>query len=251
MAGKTIEINVPDYLTIDQYKKMNDYKFDDNFGRLVHSVSVMTGYPISDIRKWPLESLTTIANDFAELADHKQEFHSIVEWNGELLGYSPVHASSLGEYIDLENLAKDFEENMHKIAALLYRPVKAHRFKSLSFAVKQKIKMVNNSVENVFDWYTVEPYDNEIRKQREETFRDFPAHIFLGAISFFLNNVSLYSLNTLYLEGQITKRMMKQMMEDQLELLSANTGAGGGLFTHSLSPIYYKLQGTGQSPTST
>ena len=42
----------------------------------------------------------------------------------------------------------------------------------------------NNKVENVFDWYTVEPYDNDKRKQVEESFRDFPAHIFLGAISF-------------------------------------------------------------------
>lgn len=249
MASKTIEVSIPDYLTIDQYKKMNDYKFDDNFGRLVHSVSVMTGYPISKIRHWPLQSLTTIANDFAELADHKQEFHSIIEWNGELLGYSPVHSSTLGEYIDLENLSKDFEDNMHKIAAILYRPIKAHRFKSLSFAIKQKIKMVNNKVENVFDWYTVEPYDNDKRKQVEESFRDFPAHIFLGAISFFLNNASLYSLNTLYLEGHITKRKMTEMMNDHLEVLSQTTGAGGGLSTTSLSPIYYKLQGTDQLPT--
>jgi len=249
MPSKTLHITVPDYLTIDQYKKMNDYKSEDNFGRLCHSVSVMTGYKISEIRHWPIETLTTIANDFAELADHKQEFHSIIEWNGQLFGYSPVHGSSLGEYIDLESLSKDFENNMHKVAAILYRPIISHRFKSLSFAVRQKIKMVNNKVENVFDWYTVEPYDNEKRKQREESFRDFPAHIFLGAIGFFFSSVNLYSTNILYLEGRITKRTMMEMINQQLQTLSHNIGVGGGLFTTSLSPIYYKLQETPPSLT--
>ncbi len=249
MATQSIEIEVPDYLTIDQYRRMNDYKFDDNFGRLMHVVSVTTGYPVSQIRKWPLDTLTGIANDFAQLADHGQEFHSIIEWNGELLGYSPVQASTLGEYIDLENLAKDFENNMHKVAAILYRPIKAHRFKSLEFAIKQKIRMVKNKVENVFDWYTVEPYDNETRKMREEDFKDFPAHIFLGAMAFFFNSANLYSTNILYLEGQISKRMAQEMMKEQLDLLSATIGAGGGLSTTSLSPIFFRLQGTDQLPT--
>jgi hypothetical protein len=247
MASNTIEVKVPDYLSIEQYKAMNDYKGDSNFGRLVHIVSVTTGHPVSSIRKWPLDTLTKIANDFAAIADHHQEFHSIIEWNGELLGYSPIHASSLGEYIDLENLAKDFENNMHKIAAILYRPIKVHRFKSLEFAIKQKIKMVKNKVENVFDWYTVEDYDNEKRKLREETFRDFPAHIFLGAISFFFSSANLYSTNTLYLEGQISRRMKEEMIRDQLEILSHSIGVGGGLYTTSLSPIYFKLQGTDPS----
>lgn len=251
MSKTTVEVTVPDYLTIDQYKRMNDYKLDDNFGRLVHTVSVTTNKPISEVRKWPLDSLTQIANDFATIADHKNEFHSIIEWNGQLLGYAPIHSSTLGEYIDLENLAKDFENNMHKIAAILYRPIKSHRFKTLSFAIKQKIKMVNNAVENVFDWYTVEPYDSEQRRSVENDFRDFPSHIFLGAISFFLSTASLYSINTLYLQGQISNRMKTEMMKEQLEILSATTGAGGGLSTTSLSPIYYQLQGTQQSQTLT
>lgn len=251
MAKKTLEVSVPDYLSIEQYRLMNEYKGDDTFGRLIHVVSTMTGYSIDDIRKWPLDTLTSIANDYADIADSKNEFHSIIEWNGQLLGYAPVMASSLGEYIDLENLAKDFENNMHKIAAILYRPIKVHRFKTLEFAIKQKIKMVKNKVENVFDWYTVTPYDNQERKMREETFKDFPAHIFLGAISFFFSSASLYSTNTLFLEKKITKRTMITMIQDQLEVLSHSTMAGGGLSTTSLSPVYFKLQGMNQSPIST
>jgi len=115
-----ITVTIPEYLSIDQYKKMNDFKHDSNFGRLVHSVSVMTGYPVSDVRKWPVDTLTKLGNDFAELADPKNEFHSIIEWNGTLYGYSPMKSQTLGEYIDLETLSKDFENNMHKIAAIMY-----------------------------------------------------------------------------------------------------------------------------------
>lgn len=244
-----ITVNIPEYLSIDQYKAMNDYKGDSNFGRLVHSVSVMTGYTLKQVRKWPLDTLTQLGNDFAELADPKNEFHSIIEWNGKLYGYSPMKAQTLGEYIDLETLCKDFYDNMHKVAAIMYRPIETHRFKTFKFAIKQKIKTVNNKVENVFDWYTVETYDNKKRKLVEEEFRDFPANIFLGAVNFFLNTASLYSINTLFLENKISKTTMNRMMTDQLILLSGNTTGGGGLYTNSLSPIYWQLQGTNQSPT--
>jgi hypothetical protein len=208
----------------------------------------MTDMKFEDVRKWPLTVLTEIANAYAEVADHKQEFHSIIEWNGKMYGYAPIRSSTLGEYIDIENLCKDLENNMHKIAAILYRPITNHRFKSLKFAVKQKIKMLNNKVENVFDWYEIEPYDNKVRKRVEEDFKDFPAHIFLGAVSFFLSTVNLYSISILSSQGKIASRTANKMMEDQYKILSANTGAGGGLFTHSVRPIFYKLQGTNHSP---
>lgn len=249
MAKKTLDITIPEYLTIEQYRLMNDYDGDSDFGRILHAVSAMTGYPVEEVNTWPLEALKDLANEFANIADNKQEFHSIIEWEGQLYGYCNVKASRLGEYVDLESLAKDMPNNMHKIAAILYRPITKHRFKSLKFAVKQKIKMLNNDVENVFDWYETEPYDSGKRKMREESFRDFPAHIFLGAVSFFLSSVNLYSISILSSQEKVTKRMAKKMMDDQIRVLSENIGAGGGLFTHSLSPIYYQLRGIPPSQT--
>jgi len=243
MELQSFDITLPDYLTTDQYVKLNGYKGDSNFGRLVHTVSAITGRDKKEVRSWKLSSLTDLANHYSEIADHNNEFHSLIEWNGKLYGYSNISAQSLGEYIDLENLSKEFETNAHKIAALLYRPVKSHRFKTLEFHVKQKIKMLKNSVENVFDWYTVEDYDSQKRKEVEEEFRQFPAHIFLGAISFFLSVGSLYSTDILYSENQITMQTRDQMIQDQMTLLSQTIGHGGGLSTTSLSPIYYRLQG--------
>lgn len=245
--SKTLQIKIPDYLSIEQYLNMNSYKGDSNFGRLVHTVSVITGYDKKEIRSWPLNVLTDLANDMAELADHKNEFHSIIEFDGQLYGYANIKQQTLGEYIDLENLAKDFEANAHKIAALLYRPITKHRFDTIKFMVKQKIKMANNAVENVFDWYSIEKYDNEVRKDREKLFKTFPAHIFLGAINFFLSTASLYSTNILYLENKITKETRDTMMTDQLANLSASTTGGGLLYTNSVSPTYFRLQESLQS----
>jgi hypothetical protein len=101
--------------------------------------------------------------------------------------------------------------------------------------------MVNNKVENVFDWYDIEKYDSSIRKEREESFKDFPAHIFLGALSFFLSTGSLYLNRTQYLQKMISKKEMKDTEKILLKSLSAHTGGGGGLFTTSLNPIYYQL----------
>lgn len=249
MNTKTLNITIPDFLTVEQYSKMNSFEGESELKRMVHVISALTGIDKEQVENWNTATIQEIASAYADLLDHKQEFHSIIEWNDTLYGYSSLQNSSLGEYIDIENLTKDLAGNMHKLAAILYRPITSHRFKTLQFAVKQKIKMVNNSVENVFDWYNVEPYDNKKRKEREEDFKQFPIHILLGAVSFFLHTANQYSIDILYLQNKITKRMMEKMKQDQMKILSASIGAGGGLFTNSVNPIYYKLQGTRLSQT--
>lgn len=251
METKRLQLEVPEYLTIQQYAEMNSYTGTSAFGKLIHSVSALTGYTKEEVRDWDIDSLTKISNIFAEVADHKEEFHSLIEWNGTLYGYANVKQCSLGEWVDLENLAQDMETNLHKVAAILYRPVTKHNFNSIEFGVKQKIKMVKNDVANVFDWYTIEKYDSSKRKEREEEFKGFPVHIFLGAISFFLSTASLYLSHIAYLKGEITKETMNLATKEILRSLSDNTGAGGGLFTTSLSPIFYRLQGMTESQMST
>lgn len=241
METKQIQLQIPDFLTIDQYAAMSSYTGTSAFGKLVHTVSALTNTPLSEVRQWDVDALTKIANLYAEISDHKQEFHSIIEWNGQLYGYAHIKQNTLGEYIDLENLCGNLEENMHKVAAIFYRPITKHRFDSIKFNVKQGMKMAKNDVENVFDWYEIEKYDSNIRKSREENFKKFPVHIFLGALSFFLSTASLYLNNTAYLEGKLTLKQKNKMEKDLLGNLLGSTGAGGGLFTTSLRPIFWQL----------
>lgn len=248
---KKITFDIPPYLTIGQYQKMNSYKGDSPLYKLITLVEAVTKYPKEEIMSWDMKSLQTVAETFKDVADPDNEFHSLIEWNDTLHGYAHMDKANLGEYIDLENLAKDLEGNLHKIAALLYRPVVKHRFKTLEYGWKQKVKMVKNDVANVFDFYTVEPYNNDIRKDREEAFKDFPVHIILGAISFFLVTANLYLTTTLSSGEQITEMEKKNTMKKSLEALSQSTGLGGGLSTTSLSPTYLRLQETRPSQTLT
>lgn len=244
---QSITLNIPNYLTIGQYADMSNYKGESKFGKLVHTVSALTGKDKKEIRMWDVDSLVTIANKYAEIADHKNEFHSILEWDGQLYGYAHMKQATIGEYMDLEKLAGDLENNLHKVAAILFRPITSHRFESLEYKYKQSIKMLTNKVENVFDWYTLEKYDADIRRDREEKFKQFPAHILLGAVSFFLSTASLYLANIQYSAKKITKEMMEEMEDLVMVNLSENIGAGSGLFTTSLSPIYYQSQEISQS----
>ena len=249
---KTISFELPPFLTIGQYQKMNSYKGDSPLYKLITLVEAVTKYPQDEIMTWDMESLTAVASKFQDIADPDNEFHSLIEWNGDLYGYAHMDKANLGEYIDLENLTKDLEINLHKIAALMYRPVTKHRFNTLEFGYKQKVKMVKNDVANVFDFYEVEPYDNDKRKDREEGMKDFPVHIILGAISFFLVTANLYLTTTLSLTEESNNQMERtDMMKNLLASLGQSIGHGGGLSTTSLNPTYLRLQETKPSQTLT
>lgn len=241
-----LKLEVPEYLSIEKYCDMNNYKGQSKFGKLVHAVSVLTGEPLASVRQWDVESLTKVSNIYAGIADHKELFHPIIEWNGQLYGYSSMKKCSLGEYIDLETYCADMENSMHKVAAILYRPIKKHRFESIMFGVKQGIKTAINKVDNVFDWYEVEKYDSNKRRLVEEEFKDFPVHLFLGGLSFFLSSANLYLNRIAYLKKQISKKQMMILNQKIMENPLQNTGDGSAVFTNSLSPTFYRSLETSQ-----
>ena len=240
---KRIEIEVPEYLTVEQFDRINSIEDKEKLDQIAITLSALTGYNEEEIKTWTVDSLKDVYSKFVELGNNANEFHSIIEWNDVLYGYSDIKNMTLGCYIDIENLCKDLKGNLHKIAAILYRPITKHRFDSIKFIVKQRIKMASNKVENVFDYYELETYDSKERKQREEEFRAFPAHILMGALSFFLSTASLYLNSTPYSEV-ISKKLRREMNSLTMESLLRSTTGGSGLFTNSVSPIYSQLRET-------
>ena len=239
---KSLQINIPDYLTIQQYMEIKKHEGNSNWEKMVSIISAILGRDIEEVKTWTVDSLKKVYMHIQKVADPGLEFHSIIEWNGELYGYATMKKATLGEYIDLENLSKDIENNLHKVAALLYRPITKHKFNDLKFTIKQSLKVANKKgVENVFDYYTVEKYDSDTRREREEQFKDFPVSIILGALSFFLTTANLYLSHTAYSQDPTMKMIMERKEKMILADLSAAIGVGGGLFTHSVSPIYLRL----------
>lgn len=244
MKTQTVQLSIPEYLTIDQYMRLPEFGEDTKLNNIISTISVLTGKDEEEIKYWSIDSLKEVFSLLTGLADNNNEFHSIIEFNGTLYGYAHMKQSTLAEYLDLEGAAQDVKENLHKIAAILYRPITKHRFNSLEFVAKNAYKtVIKKDVENVFDWYEIEKYDNDKRKDREVEFKQFPVDVVLGALGFFLINASLYLNSIAYSQDQITQEMKKKMEDSILESLSQSIGAGGGLSITSVNPIYYQYQG--------
>lgn len=241
MKKKTITLDLPDYLGVKIYQDIVNFQGKGDAEKLIHAVSRIVNKDIEEIKTWPVSTLKQLSDDISDLAMPKESFHAIVEFDNILYGYAHMKQVTLGEYIDLENLCKDLNNNMAAICAILYRPVTKHRFDSLQFHVKQKIKSVNNKVENPFDYYSIEEYNSETRKDREKLFESFPAHIFNGALGFFLGSASLYLNNILYSNKTSTRT---KMTHERLILENLSQSIGDGLepYTIYLNPISFQSQ---------
>ena len=170
-------------------------------------------------------TLSTIKEAF--FIEAKPHIFPLIEWKGQIWGFASMKKASLGEFIDLENLCQDMNKNMHKVASIIYRPITKSRFKELNWNVKQSIKVLKNKVSNPFDWYEIEKYDSQKSKDRHEMFKEFPAHLFLGAVSFFLSIGSLYLNRTAYSKTKNKKEKIKMVGLEKiiLENLLLNSGS--------------------------
>ena len=238
---KAFKIHLPDYLTVDMFKQISTYDGND-IGKMINVISAMIGLPVSTVKQYPIDLIKQVSKDLEELALPKEQFHPLVEFNGQLYGYSDINSMNLGCFVDLEEYCKDLNSNLHKVASVLYRPVTKNRFNSFEYQIKQGIRIgFEKGIENPFDYYEIETYDHDVVKDRWEEMKDFPSHILLGAVSFFLAAASLYMNDTAYSGTKLEQKMNKKMIDSMiLTALSQLTGDGGQPFTDYLNPVSYQ-----------
>lgn len=228
---REIKVKIPDYLTIGQYQELTDTGKMDSLDKMLYIITTLTEYDEKEIKSWPVKTIAEVANSLMDVTGAPNEFYPIVKIKDQVYGYAQLSKSSFGEYVDLENLLKEPITNLHEIAAMLYRPIKKHRFSSFSFIRKYGIDAANNKVTDPFKWYTVEKYDSELREERSEMMKDFPVQLILGAMGFTSLTGTLSINDTLYSENKITEREMKSQEKRVMELLSHNIGGGLAHFT--------------------
>ena len=238
---KQIEVKIPDYITVGKYQQMNKLESLSELDRIVKIISVVTGLDPKEVRQWDMDSLMLVSQAVGEVVERKGEFHAVLEFGDTLYGFSNLSNFTLGEYIDLEEYLKEPTVNLHKIAALLYRPVTKHNFDKISFLVKNSIKIANNKVENVFEHYKLEAYDSEVVGERHEMFKQFPVHIVLGALAFFFAVGSQYLTSTVSSQTKEIDPKGTEMIDEAMAALLDNIGGGGGLYTHSPSLTYFQF----------
>lgn len=224
---KTVKVDIPNYLTIEHYlgfQAIEDIVTDRDM--VINTVSIMTGQPIEEIRQWRIDDLVTVYKALAEVQlDTKAEFYPILEVEGTLYGFQPISKMNIGEHMDLERLAKEPQKNMTEIVAILYRPIKEHKLKSLEFQVKSNIKALVGGSEHLFPYYTLEKYDATQRKIDAVKMKDFPASVALGAMSFFLLTGETSLKNSQTSSPQDQKLRMEQMKKKASLFLSTTDGS--------------------------
>lgn len=238
MELKEYKIEIPDYLTIAQYQSIVGYKEESKIETIIHQVHSLTGIEKKELRGWLPNDLLSVSNKYSHLIDFKSTFFPLIEFKGQVYGYSSIKKAKLGEYIDIEQYAKEPNENLEKLAAILYRPVTKSRFKDYKFVTQQGVKMVRNKVDgNVFDWYEIEDYSVDSRLDREQDMKEFPVHVILGALAFFLQTGLLYTNHMTFSDTSSKMEMMMRKKTEKaiLGTLSQSIGSGGVLYTTSPS----------------
>lgn len=239
-----ISVNIPDYFTVKHYKDFSILKSLDEMEQRLFVISALTNEPIDTVKSWPIPFVTQLYAKLNELITNVQpEFYPIIEWNNKLYGFCPMHKMSLDEYVDYENLAKDTDKNINDILAILYRPITENKLQSNTFITKSTFKVLKGEVENGFDYYKIEKYNNEVRKQRAKEYDEFPASVALGALGFFLDiKLSLLGSTVFYFPQWNT--MMEEAMKNKnkIKRALARTTVGYISSTNLAKVPSYKLQ---------
>jgi hypothetical protein len=244
-----VQINMPEFLTIGQYMTLIAKKTEGKVEQMVTTISTLLEMDRDEVLKMDLKAIADISTDLLDIAQPKEMFYPVIEWHGKLWGYTAIQHQSLGEYIDIENHSQDLEKGLHKLMAVMYRPIEEHSLGSISYKIKNGIKVISQKgVEDPFKRYTLEKYDSRRTNSRHDLFRDFPVHIALGALGFFLHNAVQYSID---IQSSPDLPMVQMMKKEMTEALTDSIGGGSALYTISARPTSSRLQEIKPSQTST
>lgn len=168
-------INVPNEITLGIYQELN--RFPEKYKQSIHIISAFTGISARELKNMPMDSIKLVEAFLSDkmVIPDKTELVMTFEHDGVLYGLENDWSKlAFGGWIDFEVYSSDnIYENLHKIMAILYRPVVWQDKKN---PLKYKIK----------------PYLSEEIDDRAEIMRYVPVRFWLGASTFFLRIVEIY-----------------------------------------------------------
>ena len=123
-----IEINVPTSLneiTLGQYQKFLKVAQENQEGSFLNAkmIEIFCGIPLSDSYKLKMSSVSAIVDILTEMLNETPKHIDKFTLNGTQYGFIPdLDEMSLGEYVDLDGNASDWQK-MHIAMNVLYRPI--------------------------------------------------------------------------------------------------------------------------------
>ena len=211
-----IEINVPTSLneiTLGQYQKYLKIAENNPDGNFLDAkmIEIFCGIPLSDSYKIKMSSVRAIVDILVDLLQSKPDHVERFKIGETEFGFIPdLDDMSLGEYIDLDNNASQWE-NMHIAMNVLYRPIKTSKLGK----------------------YNIEDYN----VKNPEAMKDMPLGAAIGSLFFFYNlGIELANHTILYSNSPA------EMGIYQDQLTSIENGDGINQFMDSLTEILQNLK---------
>jgi len=239
-----MEIALPDYLTINDYKKIVSLEHLSEVEKMIEQVSILTKIDRDEIRTWKGDNVMKVADKIYDLINGAQpEFYPLIEFEGKTYGFASLSKMTLGEYVDLENLCKNPNENLSEIMALLYREVTENKFNTFKWKLKSRVKLAIGKTEDLFKYYKIKPYNSDERRIDADTFNSFPVQYILGAL-FFFTLIKTEYLNDMQLSSNPQMTEISKMAKMEMKNLMLSIGGGLAQFMVLAKPISFQSQGT-------
>jgi len=222
-----VQLNIPGYLSISDWKYFNSLEHLTETEKMIDLICHMGGVDREEANKWKPTALTQVYTKLLESFQNLEpQFYPVFELDGQLYGFTPVSKMTLGEYTDLERLAKNSNDNLEEIMAILYRPIEKHSFKGIKWAFKNTYKIAIGQAENLFKYYETKEYNSRERVVQAELMKSIPASMGLGALSFFLVLGTLSSVST---QASLLPMDQKKRVMTEVQKEMDSLSIGGGL----------------------
>lgn len=201
MQDTPIKIQVPDSwaeVTIGQFQEITEIDKDLHpIQRSIELIAILTDQDPDIIKHLDTSNLVKIAAHLSWLEKIPEDavYKPIITIDGESYGFlSRLTELTAGEWFDLEAYVEAYDTNLHKILAILYRP--------LVVAYNDRDRLL-------------EPYDSISADHRAELFKQKAniADTYGAAVFFYLIAQNCTGTIKDYLETQAKEMKMKNFME--------------------------------------
>lgn len=226
-----VKVELPEYFSIKHYKSMNNFEHLDDIEKVVHTLVATTQHTKEEIMRWNMQDMLRVYRGVAELFEEVgTEFYPVFEFRGIQYGFQPISKMTLAEWMDLDKRLENPMENLEEILAILYRPIKTHKFDDKVWKAKSYIKTLVGKSEDLFKLYEVEEYDVETREWRKDIFQDLPIEYGMGCLTFFLGFGLLLQKDLVRYSPNTTEKMKKMIMEQIEEAVQSLSSTNGSTY---------------------
>jgi hypothetical protein len=189
-------------VTLEKWVRLIEAEKEEEVDKVLEKVNVMSTIPKELVEQLSIQDVAKILeliNDLQKTGT--REFKRVIKVDGVEYGFIPdLEEITLGEYADIQHYIKvGIDNSMHKIMAVLYRPI----------------------VEKNKNAYSIEAYNSETMRIRADKFLEMKAIDVQAALVFFYNLANkLMTILPLYLE-----EVMKKLQAQTKSLLTNGGGS--------------------------